>query len=614
MFNKDKNKDKNKTQQADQVTISVKMHTMKDDMDSFVNTKKVEDFVPREAAKTAPVFVAAPEENIEKDIVVETPEQEMPIKEFQEEDMVAEISEKEILVDEYKDAPIVEEEKNERDLNNKEASPIGEFEDNISAQAYQEAQNLNEEEIVEDIIEDVVGGDLREVVPTEDHKKIEGALESRADLKEGVVEVLANNDKSSPKEEFLVENIIKKEERLQDDFKINEVFKKEKVEKITPVAPTKPTESVAPKVVPPVVNRDFDKVENEDVFRIIRDREKKNKSMGSDSPFLTNRNRNVDNIISKRSETVEVKNSQKEESHNFFPKIETEIHESEAVIKKSKSKGSALNATDEVKDLYEYEGNNTGTWFYLFILFLFLLLGGLGYYLAMIKEKDLSLESIKELWEGEVSSKLNVLVEDESDTPSSKDSNQTNVYSDKINFLVINEDELTKSGIRNIINETFVKMNSYQGDQLEFILVNKENKPIKFEAFINAMEIVLDKNILNNVYDNFSIFLSKKDNLNRMGMVVNIQNKDAVLNSLKSSEANILKNLEPIILGGEISSESKKTFSDGTYRDVQIRYMSLNSKPDLSIDYAILKNYLIFATSKESGRMIIDKILSEKGI
>lgn len=79
-----------------------------------------------------------------------------------------------------------------------------------------------------------------------------------------------------------------------------------------------------------------------------------------------------------------------------------------------------------------------------------------------------------------------------------------------------------------------------------------------------------------------------------------------------------LRDLEPFLPGAlqillpknQTSLPAKPAFLDSAYRGAAIRYINL-SGPELSLDYAILNNKLIFATSKESMLAIIDRLLDQ---
>jgi hypothetical protein len=53
-----------------------------------------------------------------------------------------------------------------------------------------------------------------------------------------------------------------------------------------------------------------------------------------------------------------------------------------------------------------------------------------------------------------------------------------------------------------------------------------------------------------------------------------------------------------------------ETFGSSTHGDIVVRYLNVSSQPPLSIDYTIVKNQLVIATSKNTMWSIIDKLFS----
>ena len=300
---------------------------------------------------------------------------------------------------------------------------------------------------------------------------------------------------------------------------------------------------------------------------------------------------------------------------NFFPKIDPKPTEAPESVNPSQGQGifrkDELTSLEGFDDLNEYESRGGGFFVYSLMFLIILTLGGGGYYVLVVKEGELPQEYS---WSGIMSyveediEKSKILIDKTvgEDVPPPKP-----VFSEKTNFLVVKTGELTKDGIKNLINNKFVEMKDYQGDQLEFLMVDEKNAPVKFENFVNAFGMVLDRKILDNANGNFSIFLSQKDGINRMGLAINVKEKDLILRTLSESEPILSQNLKPILLDSEASTSVEDVFGDSAYKDIKIRYSNLSSQTDLSIDYFTVGNYLIFATSKDSGRLIIDRMLGE---
>ena len=96
----------------------------------------------------------------------------------------------------------------------------------------------------------------------------------------------------------------------------------------------------------------------------------------------------------------------------------------------------------------------------------------------------------------------------------------------------------------------------------------------------------------------------------RMGLVVKINSAsvDQLAKSLKDLEQLMLPGLK-IMIPAIKETPANPAFSTNVYKNINIRYVNLPA-PDLSFDYAVLNDKLIFATSKVSMYAIIDRILN----
>jgi len=389
-------------------------------------------------------------------------------------------------------------------------------------------------------------------------------------------------------------------------------------EKVTEAEPQKPQEIIEPKKSEetkqpepqPKRKMFFQREKKTEPVAPIEKKEevKKTNPIVSTSPFLTNApKRNVD------EEKPKPEIDRTPPVHNFFPKtgndaIQLNREESNPQINGKKEKIFRHEELFDAKDFVADDiKSGSSVWTYvIFVLVIFILIAG-GYYFWVIRGGRDCLGLTDYLGDGIL---RNNIFSEIGDEPSILSSAKT--FSEKSNYLVVDAEQLENNEIKKVIEDTFSQMRAYNGDQLEFVLVDKNNSSIKLAQFMQSFGIKLDKKIMEDLSNKFSIILSKKDGNNRLSLVLNLNNKDSVLNNLKKEEVSMLENLKPILLDAEISPESKKTFADGMYNDVTIRYMNLNDKPDLSIDYMIFDDYLIFATSKESGRLVLDRLAAEK--
>lgn len=117
--------------------------------------------------------------------------------------------------------------------------------------------------------------------------------------------------------------------------------------------------------------------------------------------------------------------------------------------------------------------------------------------------------------------------------------------------------------------------------------------------------------------NSFSPFsTASSTNEGRLGLIISLkkQTNSTSTQSIESQLINSLKDLETL-LPREFASFLLKNsvipqisaFSQTSYKDTDVRYLNLPTS-SLSVDYAILDNKLIFATSKESMFAIIEQI------
>ncbi|HFC76925.1 MAG TPA: hypothetical protein ENJ27_01710 [Candidatus Moranbacteria bacterium] len=252
------------------------------------------------------------------------------------------------------------------------------------------------------------------------------------------------------------------------------------------------------------------------------------------------------------------------------------------------------------KNYSEDKSKSKKVFYLVFAIVIMLIIGTGGYYSWINKEKIFSLLKINT---SDKQEQLPEIIQ-----PESKNNNN-NQFSDKANFLIV--DNLDKEGVIDAINQTFTKMP--EDRLLEFVIVDKDNVEMLFTEFSNALELSLTPDITKNLTDKFSIFLYKDtEDHRRMSIVVGVSNKELLVAGIGANSKDLVKEITPLFLNNSISSEKEASgFNTSTYKNINIRYNNLGENSDLSIDYAIIDNNFMIATSKQVGRLIIDKLLND---
>lgn len=132
---------------------------------------------------------------------------------------------------------------------------------------------------------------------------------------------------------------------------------------------------------------------------------------------------------------------------------------------------------------------------------------------------------------------------------------------------------------------------------------------------IELLEINIPTNVSNVLEEKYTFFLYAQKEGNRAGVVVKIIDHEVLVAGLKDWEEIMEEDLRPIFLGQEPGEPANEEFQDGVYlpageagRGINIRYLNF-SEPSLAIDYAVIEDYLIITTSKESMFKTIERIL-----
>lgn len=141
----------------------------------------------------------------------------------------------------------------------------------------------------------------------------------------------------------------------------------------------------------------------------------------------------------------------------------------------------------------------------------------------------------------------------------------------------------------------------------------KEEKYMDLATLLPSLEAVVPENILQAVSrgeiagENYTLFFYSQAEGNRLGLIIAMK-EDSLDLVLRFWEETMKTDLKPLHLGLKDQPVATEEFLDNIYQGVAIRYINF-PYPDLSIDYAIIDNQLIIATSRESIYAVIDALL-----
>ena len=164
---------------------------------------------------------------------------------------------------------------------------------------------------------------------------------------------------------------------------------------------------------------------------------------------------------------------------------------------------------------------------------------------------------------------------------------------------------LAREQEENILNNILVKISN-----------RAEREYISLSDFISISGLDLPENIIQSAVEddlggmNYSFFSYNQIEGKRLGLIIKIAEGVDLSADLKEWEVSVLECVDEffIYLKDRILLANTEEFQDNVYNNIAIRYLNFPN-PDLSIDYAIVGNKLIIATSRESMYAVIDALL-----
>lgn len=145
---------------------------------------------------------------------------------------------------------------------------------------------------------------------------------------------------------------------------------------------------------------------------------------------------------------------------------------------------------------------------------------------------------------------------------------------------------------------------------VEFVITDLQNNPIDFSKFAQKIGITLSKSTMENLGNNFSLFIYNSASGSRLGLSIDLASASAS-NKLKTTllgeESNLADEIKSLFPSSNYTITNKK-YAASTYSGVNIRYLNIVSPEELSVDYAISGSKLLIGTTKPSMLSAIDYI------
>lgn len=164
------------------------------------------------------------------------------------------------------------------------------------------------------------------------------------------------------------------------------------------------------------------------------------------------------------------------------------------------------------------------------------------------------------------------------------------------------------------------KANAFQEESTFRRILVKKVTPEKdyFLSFKKVLEVLgttIPAGIFETLKEENTLFLYAQEQGSRLGFVVEVSDIDKLAEYLGPWEETMISDLKPVFLDEEIGEPAAEGFQDNVYppagetgQSINIRYLNF-PESSLTIDYALVGDYLMITTSKESMYEAIDRIL-----
>lgn len=167
----------------------------------------------------------------------------------------------------------------------------------------------------------------------------------------------------------------------------------------------------------------------------------------------------------------------------------------------------------------------------------------------------------------------------------------------------INDAEKIKSALKQRVQK--VAQEGYE-NPVEFIITDEKNTPLTFKSFSNRIGLTFSNQVLDNLADNFSLFIYNDNLVSRIGLVIDSKNDTTLSAAMLQEEKNLADGINQLFFTTDYKKD--KLFNSSEYGGAKIRYQNIISPENLSVDYTVFKNKLIIGTTKLTIRAIIDHL------
>jgi hypothetical protein len=138
-------------------------------------------------------------------------------------------------------------------------------------------------------------------------------------------------------------------------------------------------------------------------------------------------------------------------------------------------------------------------------------------------------------------------------------------------------------------------------------VLKNEQEFLSLVGVLQGLDAPVPPYSLAELKDNYTLALYSQNGERRLVLITEIRDVDTLKEQLKFWEETMADDLKRFFLDETVEGPATPGFQDNNYKGIAIRYINFPG-PGLTIDYAIVNNFFIITTSKDSMYETIDRI------
>lgn len=182
------------------------------------------------------------------------------------------------------------------------------------------------------------------------------------------------------------------------------------------------------------------------------------------------------------------------------------------------------------------------------------------------------------------------------------------------NYLMLDLTNIDAIAIKNVLDDYSNKVSKTNTVGLyEFLITDENNTPIKFEDFASMLGLAIPADILSEIGPDFSLYIYNYGDKTRFGLSISIKDSVQTALVLSKNETALIQGLSALYSDSSYSAPTV-SFSDAKYDNAptaSIRYVNITNSEDMTLDYSVLNNQLVFGTTKTITYSILDRLVQE---